>query len=72
MKVILEYSEEQKCFHNNIGNTEENTNGYKTLGEVSKLNSTVFIRLINRKYPNRNVTFEKIKEEFKNIFDFSL
>lgn len=32
--VIFEYNEDERLFHENIGDHEENTNGYKTVCET--------------------------------------
>ena len=67
MNIILEYSEEQGAFHNNTGETGENTNGYKTLGEVSEDASFKFVNYI-RGFGVDKPKFDLVKEVFDNIF----
>ena len=68
MNIILEYSEEQGAFHNNRGDTGENTNGYKTLGEVSEEYSFGFVQYIRRYYIHKKITFDEMKELFDRYF----
>lgn len=68
MNVILEYSEEQQAFHNNTGETEENTNGYKTLGEISEKDSFKFAQYVRNNCGANPITYDEIKELFDNIF----
>lgn len=68
MKVILEYSEEQQAFHNNRGETGENTNGYKTLGEVSEEDSFKIVQYVRNNCVANPSTYDEIKELFDNIF----
>jgi hypothetical protein len=65
--ITLEYSEEQGAFHNNRGETEENTNGYKTLGKVSENDSFRFVEYI-RGFGVDKPKFDLVKEVFDNIF----
>lgn len=69
MKVILEYSEQQQAFHNNTGEKGENTNGYKTLGQVSEDDSYIFVKYVrNNAFGANPTTYNEIKELFDNIF----
>lgn len=68
MNIILEYSEEQQAFHNNTGETGENTNGYKTLGEVSEEDSFKFVQYVRNNFGASPITYDEIKELFDNIF----
>lgn len=68
MNVTLEYSEEQQAFHNNRGETEENTNGYKTLGIISEDDSYKFVKYITNNWGVNPTTYNEIKELFDNIF----
>jgi hypothetical protein len=60
--MVLEFSEEQQAFHLNIGDYEENSNSYKTLGVVSEDNR--FTTYFRRSYPGTDYTFEFVKKEF--------
>lgn len=69
MKIILEYSEEQQAFHNNTGDTGENTNGYKTLGEVTEDYSFGFVQYVRRYFVHKRLSFCEVKELFNNYFN---
>ena len=69
MKIILEYSEEQQAFHNNTVETGENTNGYKTLGEISEEWSFGFVQYVRRYFVHKILTFDDVKELFDNYIN---
>lgn len=64
MNVILEFSEQQGTFHNNRGETEENTFGYKTLGETSEEYAYGFVQYMRRYFVHKQLTFLEVKELF--------
>jgi hypothetical protein len=53
IKVILEYSEVQNCFHFNYFKQQPETNGYTTITVVSEEEASKFTRRIYKRYPKR-------------------
>lgn len=65
---MLEYSEEQQAFHNNTGDRQENTNGYKTLGKVSFGDSFKFVEYVRGFEIKSKISYNEIKELFDDNF----
>lgn len=65
-KIILEYSEEQKCFHFNYGNQPENFNTYKTLhNDIDYEIAAAFVKKVNKSFPKGNLSFDFVKDLFE-------
>ncbi len=65
MKALytLEYSEEQGCFHHNIGNAALNTNGYYTIREnCTSRYMSIFHTYIKNKYGVEDLTVDILRE----------
>jgi len=61
-KIILEYSEVQKCFHFNYGNQPENFNTYRTiLKGISHERASELVSRINKNYEVSDLTFDEVK-----------
>jgi plasmid replication initiation protein len=68
MKIILEYSEKQNCFHINTGDKEENTCGYNTIKkDIDSSFADRFIKIIRKKTKGFPMKIEYIKSEFKKF-----
>lgn len=71
MKIKLEFSEEQQCFHNHYpeSNIKAGTNGYKVLGEIDENQSAQFISHVHEKHkPYNSLPLELVRKEFNNYF----
>lgn len=65
--VTFEYNEEQRIFHENVGDSEENTNGYKTICKTYYYIWEPFRRLLSRSYTfDRPVPFREIEMEWES------
>jgi len=65
-KIKLEYSEAQQCFHYNTGDSNPNTNSYKTICDSIELGEAeAFVGWIYYTYNSSNLTFSKVLNEFK-------
>ena len=68
----FEYNEEDGNFHQNFGDHEENTNGYKTLYHVSEIIWDPFSVWIKKRYnfiEDACPSFETVQEEWKKYFN---
>lgn len=67
-KIILEYSEQQQCFHFNYGNQPENFNTYRTIFKgISHDKASELINRFNKHYPDREyLSFDDVKEIFES------
>lgn len=65
--VIFEYNENERLFHENIGDHKENTNGYKTVCETHYHIWDPFRKMIDRNYTlDCHVPFSLIKNEWED------
>jgi hypothetical protein len=71
MKIILEYSEKQGCFHFNRGNQQQNTNSYFTLAEIEESKAYRFTEKAYWKFRNGLPTIEIMREYFNEIINFN-
>jgi hypothetical protein len=68
MNIILEYSEEQGCFHFNYGKDKENTNSYQTVAkDVDSEKASLFINKLRRLTRCQPLTFNFVKEEYNKF-----
>ena len=61
--MILEYNQQQQVFHFNDGSTEENTNGYVTIG-VFPLVDVLNVSDWTEQFIGKDIDAETIKEEW--------
>lgn len=65
--IAFEYNEEEGIFHENIGCTEENTNGYRTVCKTYYHVWDPFNRMIKRNRTfDKPVSFDEIKSEWED------
>lgn len=65
---LLEYSEEQRCFNFNNGNSEENSHGYKSLGKHTWEECTAFIEYMKNKYNDSDYPLlDEVKKDYSSF-----
>jgi hypothetical protein len=67
MRLILEYSEEQGVFHNNRHDSEQNTNGYETVGFIAEDNSYKFVDYFRKEYGYDKHSIDFVIEKFMDF-----
>lgn len=72
---VFEYNENNGNFHRNVGNVEENTNGYQSICETYEYIWRPFSNWLYKRYDfysSRHPSFEVVKKEWEDYLQLRL